>query len=180
MKIKVVTDSTSDLPKEVCRDLDIAVIPLNVHFGDTVFQDGVDLTNDEFYRKLESSPAFPQTSTKPPGTFAETYGRLAEEADAILSIHVSDRLSGTLNAARLGSLEARVPVELIDSQSASMGLGLLTILAARMARDGASMEDIKSRLDRAIPMTVAYGLFDTLQYLQKGGRIGRAQALIGS
>lgn len=180
MRIRVVTDSTSDLPREICRALDITVIPLNVHFGDTVYQDGQDLPAEEFYRKLESSPIFPQTSTKPPDTFAQTYRRLAQEADAILSIHISAAFSGTLNAARLGSMEAGVPVEIVDSQSASMGLGLLTILAARMAREGASLGEIRSRLDRAIPNTAAYGLFDTLQYLQRGGRIGRAQAFLGS
>lgn len=180
MKIKIVTDSTSDLPPEICRDLNITVIPLNVHFGDTIYQDGLDLPADEFYRKLKSSPIFPQTSTKPPGTFAQTYRRLAQEADAILSIHISASFSGTLNAARLGSMEAGVPVELVDSRSASMGLGLLTIIAARAAADGASMNEIKSLLDGAIPRTVVYGLFDTLQYLQKGGRIGRAQTFIGS
>ncbi|GEM_PF-4624502 len=152
MRIKIVTDSTADLPPEVCRALDITVIPLNVHFGETIYQDGLDLPAEEFYKKLESSPIFPQTSTKPPETFARTYRRLSQEADAIVSIHISASFSGTLNAARLGSLEAGVPVELIDSQSVSMGLALLAILAARMARDGASGFPLPSRTPHSRPI----------------------------
>lgn len=180
MRIKIVTDSTSDLPPEICRDLDITVVPINIHFGDKVYQDGVDLSNEGFYDLLESEPIFPQTAAKSPGTFAEVYRHLAHQADVILSIHISPSLSGTFEAARLGSEDAPIPVELIDSGSASMGLGLLTIIAARMVAEGRSVDEIKQELAQAIPNTVAYGFFDTMRYLQRGGRIGKAQAFIGS
>ena len=116
MRIKIVTDSTSDLPHEVCESLDITVIPLNIHFGDKVFQDGVDLSNEGFYDLLDSEPVFPQTAAKSPGTFAEVYQQLATEADAIISIHLSPNLSGIFEAARLGSQSVETgPLSLVWS-----------------------------------------------------------------
>ncbi len=180
MTVKVVTDSASDLSPEVYQSLGITVIPLKVRFGERVYEDGVDLSNEEFYHMLDTSPAFPQTSAQAPGVFADTYHRLSQEADGIISIHIAANLSATLDSARMGAEKAEVPLKLIDSQSASMGLGLLAVIAAALARDGASLEEIEAELNSAIPNTVVYGLFDTLQYLHRGGRIGRAQAYLGS
>lgn len=180
MKVKIVTDSTSDLSPEVCRKLDITVVPLKVSFGDRVYSDGVDLSNEEFYRMIDTEPVFPQTAAPSPGSFTQVYRKLSENADAVLSIHISPNLSATLESARIAVTEAGVPVELIDSESASMGLGLLTIMAAEASADGASIEELKKLLAEAIPNVMVYGLFDTLQYLQRGGRIGRAQALVGT
>lgn len=180
MKIKIVTDSTSDLPSDICEALDITVVPLKVRFGEQVYEDGVDLSNEKFYQMLDDNPFFPQTSAQSPGVFAQTYRKLSQEADKILSIHIAASLSATLDSARMGIEQSKVSVELIDSQSASMGLGLLAILAAQLAKSDASLDEIKMELSMAIPNTVVYGLFDTLQYLHRGGRIGRAQSYLGS
>jgi fatty acid kinase fatty acid binding subunit len=180
MKIRVVTDSTSDLPAEVVRDLGITVVPALVRFGDRVYRDGVDLFTDEFYRKLQTNSLLPKTSPASPGTFGEIYNRLAREAEGIVSIHVSAQMSATYDAARLGSVDLKCPISIIDSQTASMACGLLVIVAARAARDGASLSEIEALVRAAVPRTVTYGVFGTLEYLYKGGRIGRAQAFVGS
>jgi len=180
MKIKIVADSTSDLPAVVVRELGIAVVPALVQFGDKVYQDGIDLSTDEFYRRLQSSSVMPKTSAPSPGTFKEVYSRLAQEADAIVSIHVSAKMSATYDAARVGSADLKCPISIIDSQTASMACGLLVILAASAAREGASFSDIDALVRAAVPRTVTFGVFGTLEYLYKGGRIGRAQAFLGS
>lgn len=180
MKIKVVTDSTSDLPAAVVRELGIAVVPALIQFGDKVYQEGIDLSTDEFYRKLQTNSFLPKTSPASPGTFGEVYTRLAQEADGIVSIHVSAKMSATYDAAKVGSEQLKCPVSIIDSQTASMACGLLVIIAARAAQGGASLPDIEALVQAAVPRTVTYGVFSTLEYLYKGGRIGRAQAFLGS
>ena len=180
MMVKIVTDSTSDLPREVVEEFDITVVPVNVHFGDEVYRDGVELSTDDFYRKLRTSAILPKTSAPAPGTFRETYEHVAQVADAIVSIHVSDNLSAVLEAARVGCSGLQFPISLIDSQTASMACGLLVIAAARAAKEGASLEEVERIVNEAIPRTITYGVFSTLEYLYKGGRIGRAQAFLGS
>jgi DegV family protein with EDD domain len=180
VRTKVVTDSTSDLPAEVVRELGITVVPALIQFGDKVYRDGIDLSTDEFYRRLQSSSVMPKTSAPSPGTFKEVYSRLAQEADAIVSIHVSAKMSATYDAARVGSADLKCPISIIDSQTASMACGLLVILAASAAREGASFSDIDALVRAAVPRTVTFGVFGTLEYLYKGGRIGRAQAFLGS
>ena len=180
MKIKIVTDSTSDLPAQMVRELDITVVPALVQFGDKVYRDGVDLSTQEFYHRLQTNSVLPRTSAPSPGTFKEVYGRLAREAEAIVSIHVSAKMSATYDAARLGSADLKCPISIIDSQTASMACGLLVIVAARAAREGASLSEIEAMTQTAVPLTVTYGVFGTLEYLYKGGRIGRAQAFLGS
>jgi DegV family protein with EDD domain len=180
MKTKIVTDSTSDLPAEVVRELGITVVPALVQFGDRVYRDGVDLSTEEFYRKLQINSVLPRTSAPSPGTFREIYSQLAQEAEAIVSIHVSAKMSVTCDAARVGSTDLKCPISIIDSQTASMACGLLVILAARAAREGASLSDIDALVRAAVPRTVTFGVFGTLEYLYKGGRIGRAQAFLGS
>jgi DegV family protein with EDD domain len=179
MKTKVVTDSTSDLPTSVIRELDITVVPALIQFGDKVYRDSVDLSTDEFYRKLQTNSFLHKTSPASPGTFGEIYTRLAHEADGIVSIHVSAKMSATYDAARLGSKDLKCPISIIDSQTASMACGLLVIIAARASRDGASLSEIEALVRAAVPRTVTYGVFGTLEYLYKGGRIGRAQAFLG-
>ena len=178
--IAIATDSTSDLPAEVVRDLGITVVPALVRFGDKVYRDGVDLSTDEFYHKLQTNSFLPKTSPASPGTFGEVYNRLAREADGIVSIHVSAKMSATYDAARLGSVDLKCPISIIDSETASMACGLLVIVAARAARAGASLSEIEVLVRAAVPRTVTYGVFSTLEYLYKGGRIGRAQAFLGS
>ena len=180
MVVKVVTDSTSDLPREVASALDITIVPALVHFGDTVYRDGLELATDDFYHKLEAGPVLPKTSPPSPGTFKEVYRHLARDTDGIISIHVASRLSGTVEAANIAAGDAGCPVAIVDSQSASMACGLLAIIAAKAAREGASLVEIEDLVNDAVPRTVTYGLFDTLEFLVKGGRIGRAQGLLGT
>jgi len=180
MKVSVVTDSTSDLPLEVARDLGITVVPAQIQFGDEVFRDGIDLTTDEFYRRLQSSPTLPKTSPASISTFNSVYRRLAEEADAIISIHVVAKLSVTYDIARQASADLKCPVSVVDSQTASMACGLLAITAAKAARAGESLKDIEGLLRQSIPCTVTYGVFGTLEYLARGGRIGKGQAFLGT
>lgn len=180
MRVAVVTDSTSDLPVDVAKALGITVVPANIHFGDSVYRDGVDLSSDDFYRKLQANSVLPKTSTPSPGDFAGVYQRLAAEHDAIVSIHVASKLSATLEAAVMGGRDLNLPICVVDSQTASMACGLLAIVAAKAARRGVGLAEIETLLHSAIPRTITYGVFGTLEYLYKGGRIGRAQAFLGS
>jgi fatty acid kinase fatty acid binding subunit len=180
MKVRVVTDSASDLPPEVATEFGITVVPAQIQFGDEVFRDGIDLTTDEFYRRLQSSPTLPKTSPASISTFNSVYRRLAEEADAIISIHVVAKLSVTYDIARQASADLKCPVSVVDSQTASMACGLLAITAAKAARAGESLKDIEGLVGQSIPCTVTYGVFGTLEYLAKGGRIGKGQAFLGA
>jgi DegV family protein with EDD domain len=180
MVVKIVTDSTSDIAPDIASELGITVIPAQVEFGEEIYTDGINLTPVEFYEKLEKSAVLPKTSPPAPGTFGEAYNRLARDADAIISIYVSADLSTTFQSAKLGASDLPIPVSFIDSRSASMACGLLAILAAKLAISGASFEEIESEVNDCIPRTITYGLFDTLEYLVRGGRIGKAQAFIGT
>lgn len=182
MTVRIVTDSVADIPPEVAGELGIAVVPLLVRFGDKVYRDGIDLTADEFYRKLATSDILPVTSVPPPADFAETYDRLAEDADEILVVTVTSRLSGTYNVAvqSVGLMKRQCRVEVVDSRQATMAQGFLAIVAARAARGGASLDEVAQLVRRNIPRVEFRAAFDTLEYLRRGGRIGRAQALLGS
>ncbi|MCK9355889.1 MAG: DegV family protein [Dehalococcoidia bacterium] len=182
MTVRVVTDSTADIPADVAEVLDIAVVPLHIHFGEETYEDGVTITSEEFYRRLTTEPHLPKTSAPASGTFTEVYERLARETDEIVSIHISSKLSATHSSALLGreAATASCRIEVIDSYSASIGLGLLAIRAARLAREGASLDTVVQDITAAIPRTHYFGVVDTLEYLHKGGRIGMATALLGS
>jgi DegV family protein with EDD domain len=180
MKVSVVTDSTSDLPPEVARELGITVVPAQIQFGKQVFLDGVELTTDEFYRRLQSSPTLPKTSPASISTFNSIYRRIAEQADSIISIHVAAKLSVTYDIARQASAGLKCPISVVDSQTASMACGLLAIIAAKAARSGESLKDIEELVRQAIPNTVTFGVFGTLEYLARGGRIGKGQAFLGT
>ena len=180
MKVSVVTDSTSDLPPEVARELGITVVPAQIQFGEQVFLDGVELTTDEFYRRLQSSSTLPKTSPASISTFNSIYRRIAEQADSIISIHVAAKLSVTYDIARQASADLKCPISVVDSQTASMACGLLAIIAAKAARAGESLKDIEELVRQAIPNTVTFGVFGTLEYLARGGRIGKGQAFLGT
>lgn len=182
MTVRVVTDSVSDLPPAIAEELGITIVPANVHFGTQVFKDGVDLTTDEFFDKLFNGPEFPTTSQPSVGEFADTYTRVAEDADAIVSVHVSSKVSGTFNSAEQGADRVGVecPIEVLDTLQASMGVGLITMAAARAANSGASMEEVVEVANDATARTQCVVLLDTLEYLQRGGRIGKARALLGT
>jgi len=178
--VKIVTDSTSDLPPQVARDLGITVVPLYVHFGEEVFQDGVDISGNEFYRRLTEGPVLPKTSAPSPDTFRQVYNDLAKDADGVLSLHISSKLSATYESALVGCDGTDCPVSVMDSRSVSMGLGLPAIVAARAANDGATLQEIVELVYNAITRIRVYTMVGTLEYLRKGGRIGKAQWLLGS
>jgi len=180
--VRIVTDSVSDLPPKVAEELGITVIPLNVHFGTETYRDGIDLTAEQFYKKLAQSKILPVTSVPSPGTFAEVYDRLAEETDEILVIAISSQLSATYEVAlqSIGLMKRECRVEVVDSQWAVMAQGFITMSAARAAQSGASLDEVMAVTRRNIPRVDFRAAFDTLEYLRRGGRIGRAQAFLGS
>jgi len=180
--VKIVTDSVSDISPDTAAELGITVVPLNVVFGNEIYRDGVDLTTDEFYGKLETSKTLPTTSTPPLQSFIELYDRLAGEADEILVITISRKLSATGEAATkaIDSMEKKCRVVVFDSQLAVMAEGLLVIAAAKAARDGKNLDEIVKLCEANIPRTEMRMAFDTLEYLKRGGRIGKAKALMGS
>ena len=182
MTIKIVTDSTSDLPQDVAESMGIEVVPLNVHFGTDGYKDRVDLTPDRFYDLLINGDVFPTTSQPSVGEFIDVYKRLAPDADGIVSVHVSEKVSGTMNSARLASQQAEVdcPIEVVDTYLASMGVGMVVMEVARVAGSGGDMNEVTLAARDAVTRCQCFVLLDTLEYLQKGGRIGKAQALLGN
>ena len=182
MTVRVVTDSTADLPPALAEKLGVTVVPLNVHFGTEVYRDGVDISPDQFYAMLVSSPTLPTTSQPSVGDFQETYKALSEDADGIVSIHVSAKLSGTLNSAEQArqQVQSGVRLETVDSLQASLGLAMVVVAAARAAQAGGGVDEVLHAARQAIARACFFGLLDTLRYLEKGGRIGKAQAFVGS
>jgi len=180
--VKIVTDSVADLPSEVVNELGITVVPLSVRFGTEVYRDGIDITAEQFYEKLKESRVLPVTSVPSPGVFAEAYDRLAEETDEILAIILTSKLSGTYEVAlqSIGLMKKKCRVEVIDSQLAVMAQGFVVIKAAQAAQAGASLDEIVEVARKTIPRADLLATFDTLEYLRRGGRIGHAQAFLGS
>ncbi len=177
MTLHVVTDSTCDLPPNVIEELDITVIPCNVHFGDEELRDGIDIQPSEFYRRLDAEPIHPTTSQPSVGTFLEAYEGLKSKADEVLSLHVSAKLSGTYNSAIQAQREiADGPrIEVVDSLQVSLGLGLQVREVARIAKAGGSLDDALEFLRVEIPNVLAYVTVDTLEHLVRGGRASRLQ-----
>lgn len=186
MGVRVMTDSTVDLPPEQADALGIVVVPLTVFFGDEAYLDGVELDNAGFYRKLASSKDLPRTSQPSPASFQEAFTRLIDEgADAILSVHLSSKLSGTYQSActardTLPDDVKRIPIEIIDSKSISVGMSRAILLAAQEARDGLGLEEIKARVLDQLARTRILAVLDTLEYVRRGGRIGGARAMLGN
>lgn len=182
MNIAVVTDSTADLPRDVADAHGVRVVPLNVRFGVDEYKDGITIDNDEFYRRLQSSPELPTTSQPSPGEFAAVYRELAESSDAIISIHVSQALSGTYASALQAKAELEAEscrIEVVDSRQASVSLGLTVTAVARIVAGGADIDTATAAAKDISGRARFYAMLDTLEYLQKGGRVGRAQAFIG-
>lgn len=182
MTIRIVTDSTADIPQETAAALGITVIPAFINIGDRSFLDGVELSRKEFYQTLPDYSVPPTTAAPAPGTFTETYRQLASEgATEILSIHIAASLSGMLNAARLGAeAQADVAVTQFDSQQVTMGLGLLAIVAADAAAAGCSMSEIVDLLNARVERTYVFAMLDTLEYLRRSGRVNWAQFGLGT
>jgi DegV family protein with EDD domain len=182
MAVKIVTDSLADIPAEVARELGITVVPLNVHFGVQTFRDGVDLTAERFYDKLVQSKIFPTTTAPPLSVFVSTYDKLAEETDEIVAITFSRKLGAGYNTAleAKGLMKRRCRVEVVDSEWAVMAQGLIVIAAAKAAQGGDSLDKVVSLTRRNIRRADVRMVFDTLEYLSRGGRIGKAHTFLSS
>ena len=182
MAIRVVTDSVSDIPARIIEELGITVVPAYVRFGNTDYKDGVELTTDQFFDRLMNGPDFPATSQPSVGDFSETYESVADGADGIVSVHISSKVSGTVNSAQQGATVSDVgcPIEIVDTLQASMGSGLVAISAAEAARDGGSLQEVTDAAKDAMSRCQCICLLDTLEYLVKGGRIGKARGMLGS
>lgn len=182
MAVKIITDSVADIPSSIVEELGITVIPIHVCFGQEVYRDGVDLSTEEFYIKLANCSVMPTTAVPAPGIFASAYDTLAEETDEILVITLNSKLSGLYDIAKhsIELMQKKCHVEVIDSQWVIMAEGFIVISAARAARAGANIEEIKKLVCRNISRVQLCSAFDTLEYLKRGGRIGKAAALLGS
>ena len=180
--IKIVTDSSSDLSKELIDQYGISVVPLYSRFGENVYKERVDITDDQFYQKMAESDTLPVTILPSPGDFVPVYEKLLKEADTIVSIHLSSKLSGTMNSAiqAKASLGDNPKIHIIDSTVVSIALGLIVLSAAKTAKEGGTLEQVIATANEAIKDTAPVCLLDSLKNLQKGGRIGKATALIGS
>jgi fatty acid kinase fatty acid binding subunit len=173
----VVTDSTADLPDEWRDRYQIAIVPLKVLFGTETFRDRVDMTDEQFFARLAASSALPTTSAPSPGEFAEVYERLARDHDGCISIHIGAQLSATAEAARVGASSVEgFPVHVIDSQTVSMPIAFL----CRVAAECATLEEAKTAVESRVPKARVLALLDTLRYVEMGGRVSRAQAMIGT
>jgi DegV family protein with EDD domain len=181
MTIRVVTDSTCDLPPSLLQDLGITMIPLVLMFGDEELRDGVDITSEEFFKRLPHDPHHPTTTQPASGVFRATYERLiAEGATGILSCHLSSKLSGTMNAARQGAEGLSVLVVFSDSLTVSLPLGIGAVEAAKAIRNGSTLEQAKAVADDVYRRSHLFVTLETLEYLRKGGRMSRGQELFGS
>ena len=176
-RFAVVTDSTADLPDAWRIQYGIEVVPLKVLFGKETFRDRVDMTDDDFFRRLAVSSTLPTTSAPSPGEFAEVYRRLAKDHDGCISIHIGAQLSATAEAARVGAASVDgFEVRVVDSQTVSMPIAFL----CRIAAESSNLEAASVAVQKRVPKTRVLALLDTLRYLEMGGRLSRAQAMIGT
>ncbi len=182
MTIKIVVDSACDLPDELAREYDITVVPLYIHVGDKTYRDGLDLSREEFYRNLVTWQISPTTAAPGPSIFQSVYEKLAGEgADEILSIHLSESLSLTVETARQGAeLTRAANVTVYDSGQLSLGAGLMAVTAAKAAAEGASMAEIIRMLDDQGRRTHTFAALDTLEYLRRSGRMNHVVTVIGN
>jgi fatty acid kinase fatty acid binding subunit len=182
MTVKIVTDSTADIPESVTKELDITVIPQVLVFGTTTYRDDVDITIDEFYKKLLNEPIYPHTSQPTPQDFVGDFEKIcATKNDGILAIVLSSKLSGTYNSAEQAAKKVTgCRIEVIDSQTVAMSLGVIVIAAARLAKAGKSLDEITAAARKMASNVKLFILFDTLEFLAKGGRIGKVKGLLGA
>lgn len=185
MTVAIVVDSTSDIPEALRKEYNIEVVPLMIIFGNEALRDGVDITSDQFYQRLTQTSVHPSTSQPSPGAFVEVYERLAKDHDGIISIHLGSGLSGTYRAANQASELMKeqypdLPIHIVDSGSVSMGFGFMALEAAKMAREGRSLDEITTYVESLKPRVRLWAALDTLKYLERGGRIGRSRAFLGT
>jgi len=181
MAIKVITDSTADLPPGLAKELGVTVMPLKVLFGQEVYTDGVDITNKEFYSKMAQYKGLPTTAQINPGEFIEEFQSHIQKGDQVLGIFISAKLSGTYSSAVVAKETlADERIRIIDSASATFGLGLLVVAAADFVKQGKTMEEIASWLEEAKRRVHLYGVINTLENLKKGGRLTATGAFAGT
>lgn len=180
--VKIVTDSTCDLPISVVEEFDIKVIPCYVNLNGKSYLDGIDLSREFFFKSLPTTNPLPTTSAPGMDAFIQMYQTLANEgADGIISIHISESLSNINNVAKIAA-EAfeTIPVRVIDSGQLSMGLGLLALVGAKLAKQGASLDEVATEILSKKPLTNAFAKLETLEYLRRGGRLSAAMNGIGN
>ncbi|MDP5068315.1 MAG: DegV family protein [Ilumatobacteraceae bacterium] len=183
MTVRIVTDSSCDLPQAMADALGIRIVPLSVRFGDTEYIDRTTITATEFWSKCAASATLPETAAPSPGSFEETYRSLAAEgATAIVVVALSSDLSATMQSAELAAraVSPGIDVRIVDSRNASMGLGLTVLACAELAKTGASADEVVARAQSVIPRTRVFAALDTLDNLKKGGRIGGAKAMLAT
>lgn len=181
--VRIVTDSSCDLPQEVADRHGISIVPLSIRFGDEEFTDREELSTDEFWAKCRATDLLPETAAPSPGRFEETFRALAAEgATSIITINLSSGLSATIEAARNAqrAVAEDLDVRIIDSQTVSVGVGALAVLAAEAAEAGKSADEIEELVNDVAGRTRVHAALDTLENLKKGGRIGGAQSMLGS
>ena len=179
--VRIVTDSTADLNTTQQQSAGLTVVPLNVRFGDQVFKDHIDLSTDEFFSRLKASPQLPKTSQPSVGAFEEAFRKHREAGNDVVAVLISSKVSGTFGAAELAAKSVdRDHIEIVDSLTTSMALGFLALEGAKHAKTGASRKEVADRIRSLVPKARVLAAVDTLTYLERGGRIGRARALLGS
>lgn len=179
--VKVITDSTADIPAEIIQKLGIEVVPINIIFGTETYRDRVDITPEQFYKRLTESKVFPTTAAQSPGYFAELFTSLSKKTDDILVLLFSSKISATYESAiQAKALVGNIcNIEIVDSLQTCGALGLPVIRAAEDALKGVKMSELIEQAKDRFSRSHSYVVFDTLEYLLKGGRVGRAQALLG-
>lgn len=181
--VKIVTDSAADIPVELCREEDITVLPMMIYFGEEEYRDGIDLLPKAFYERLRRGEAMPKTAQPLLSEVTRAFEKLTADGSSVVVIHLSSALSGTYSTSLMVAEEMResgADITVIDSHSASFGLGMLVLKAARMAKEGASPQEITADIEERIPRVNHLFILETIDYLLKGGRIGKAQAVVGS
>ena len=182
MTVKIVTDTLSDITSTLAEELGLTVVPLYVRFGDEIFKDRVEITSEEFYRRLVYEDILPSTTQPTPHDFITVYEELAKETDEILVIVVSSKLSGTYQSATqaIDMIKTNCKINVVDSMRVAMAEGLIVMSAANAVKNGANLDDATEHARKAVSRSHLVAYFDTLKYLAKGGRIGKAQGLLGS
>jgi DegV family protein with EDD domain len=182
MTVKIVTDTLSDITGDLAAQLGVTVVPLYVRFGEEIYRDRVEITSEDFYRRLVNEPKLPSTTQPTPNDFVEVYQKLAQETDEILVVVVSSKLSGTYQSATQAKeyLKGKCKIEIVDSLTVAMAEGLIVVSAVKAVKEGANLDKVADMARKAVPRSHLIAYFDTLKYLAKGGRIGKASGLLGS
>ncbi len=183
MTVKVITDSASDITQEQAARLGIIVVPVYLRFGEKVYRDGIDIDTEEFYKKLETDPVHPSTASPSPGDFAKVFDETAKDSDEIVSIHVTSKHSSVYSSALLGKENMKKKgchIEVIDSQGVTMWQGLVAIAAVKAAETGDSIHQVVEKIHETIHQLRALALLDTIKYIVKGGRLGKASSLVSN